>query len=53
MIREWADEDTHEQIDDALRTPARLLSDDWDDDEAWAEFDSTLRAERSRPAGRR
>lgn len=46
MLRQWADEDTHDLIDDALRSPARTLAATWDDDEAWAEFESTMRAER-------
>lgn len=48
MIREWANEDQREEIDEYLRPPTRLLGVTWDDDEAWAEFESTLRAERQR-----
>ena len=46
MIREWADEDTREQIDEALRPTARALAATWDDDDAWSEFESTMRSER-------
>jgi hypothetical protein len=46
MIREWADEDGNEMIDEALATPARYLADTWDDDEAWASFSSAMNAER-------
>jgi hypothetical protein len=48
MIREWADEDTHFQIDYALEPKGRALAATWDDDEAWAEFEQTLKAERGR-----
>lgn len=46
MIRQWADEDQREQIDEALRPKGRAMAATWDDDDAWAEFESTLRAER-------
>lgn len=46
MIREWADADTREQIDEALLPQGRSLAATWDDDEAWAEFEATLKAER-------
>lgn len=46
MIREWADEDTRYQIDEALLPTGRALAATWDDDEAWAEFEQTLKAER-------
>lgn len=45
MIREWADEDTHERIDEALKPDARSLAATWDDDEAWAEFEAAVKAE--------
>jgi hypothetical protein len=47
MIREWADEDQQYQIDEALLPQGRSLAATWDDDEAWAEFEQTLKAERS------
>ena len=46
MIREWADEDTRDQIDDALATPAAALAATWDDDEAWEMFESAMNHER-------
>ena len=46
MIREWADADTNDRIDDALETPAHLLAATWDDDEAWAVFEQAMRSER-------
>ena len=46
MIREWADEDQQEQINEALRPKGRALALTWDDDEAWAEFESAMKAER-------
>ena len=45
MIREWADADMQDQIDEALMPPAKYLSMTWDDDEAWAAFEGTLRSE--------
>lgn len=46
MIREWADEDTREQIDEALTAP--VAADSYDEDEAWSMFESAMRAEQSR-----
>lgn len=43
MIREWADEDTHERIDEALLPPAGALAATWDDDHAWAQFQQAMR----------
>jgi hypothetical protein len=43
MIREWADEDTHLEIDMALMPKGRAMADEWDDDEAWREFEQTMR----------
>jgi hypothetical protein len=45
MIREWADADTNDRIDDALETPTSLLAATWDDDEAWSAFETAMRAE--------
>lgn len=45
MLREWANEETNELIDEALRPPPRYLSADWDDDEAWESFASAMHAE--------
>lgn len=45
MIREWADADTHDRIDDALETPAGALAATWDDDEAWSTFQVAMKAE--------
>ena len=46
MIREWADEDTNEQIEMALMPKGAAMAATWDDDEAWAQFENALRAER-------
>jgi hypothetical protein len=46
MIREWADEDTRYMIDEALIPTGRALAANWDDDEAWAEFEQTMKADR-------
>ena len=46
MIREWADEDTIEQIDEALIPKGQALAATWDDDEAWSTFQSAMKAER-------
>ena len=48
MVREWADEDQRYQIDEALIPQGRAMALTWDDDEAWAEFESTLKADRRR-----
>jgi hypothetical protein len=45
MLREWADQDTHDMIDEALLPPARMLAATWDDDDAWSTFESAMRAE--------
>jgi hypothetical protein len=45
MVREWADEDQQEQIDEALIPQGRALAATWSDEDAWAEFESTMRAE--------
>lgn len=45
MVREWADSDTSEMIDEALEPPAGMLAATWDDDEAWESFQSAIRAE--------
>ena len=45
MIREWADADTNDRIDMALEPPAKYLSLTWDDEEAWASFESAMRSE--------
>jgi hypothetical protein len=31
MIREWADQDTHDMIEEALLPPARMLAATWDE----------------------
>jgi len=46
MIREWADADTQDRIDDALEPPIEVLARSWDDDEAWSVFQSAMQAER-------
>jgi hypothetical protein len=46
MIREWADEDQRYQIDEALIPQGRAMAATWDDEDAWAEFEATLKAER-------
>jgi hypothetical protein len=46
MIREWADEDTRYQIDEALIPQGRAMAATWSDEDAWAEFEQTLKAER-------
>ena len=43
MIREWADEDTREQIDEALAPQGRAMVATWDDDEAWESFQAAMR----------
>jgi CheY-like chemotaxis protein len=48
MIREWADEDQREEIDEYLRPAGLSLAATWDDEEAWAMFESTMKAERQR-----
>jgi hypothetical protein len=45
MIREWANADTHDMIDFALEPPAKYLAATWDDDEAWALFETAMREE--------
>lgn len=45
MIRQWADADTHDLIDEALEPPASHLAATWDDDDAWASFESAMKAE--------
>ena len=45
MIREWADEETIEQIDEALTPPAKALKVHWSDDEAWGSFVRALQDE--------
>lgn len=45
MIREWADADMQDRIDDALETPTSMLGATWDDDDAWASFEAAMRAE--------
>lgn len=45
MIREWADADTRDQIDEALLPPAKYLAMTWDDDEAWSVFEDAMRSE--------
>ena len=47
MIREWADADQLDMIEEALLPPAKYLATTWDDDEAWAAFEGAMRAERS------
>ena len=42
MIREWADEDTREQIDEALSPTGSALVDNWDDEDAWASFQAAM-----------
>jgi hypothetical protein len=46
MIRQWADEDTQYQIDEALIPTGRAMAANWSDEDAWAEFERTARAER-------
>lgn len=51
MIREWADEEQLDQIEEALTPKGRALAATWDDDEAWELFESARRAEnQARPA---
>ena len=45
MIREWADADANDMIDEALLPPAKYLSMTWSDDEAWATFETAMRSE--------
>jgi hypothetical protein len=47
MIREWADADTQDRIDDALEPPASYLAATWDDADAWAAFEAAMKSERS------
>ena len=47
MIREWADADGQDWIDEALIPPAKYLAMTWDDDEAWAMFEDAVRSEGS------
>ena len=48
MIREWADEDAHYRIDEALIPQGRAMAATWSDDDAWAEFEATMKADRAR-----
>jgi hypothetical protein len=48
MIREWADEDTNERIDEALTPQGRDLAATWDDEDAWAQFQEAMTADRRR-----
>lgn len=51
MVREWADEEQLDQIEEALAPKGRALAATWDDDEAWELFESARRAEnQARPA---
>ncbi len=45
MIREWADEDLNEQIDEALLPRGRGLVATWDDDDAWGQFEDAMTAQ--------
>lgn len=45
MLREWADADANDQIDEMLLPPAKYLAETWDDDEAWAAFSSAMNAQ--------
>ena len=44
MIREWANEDQLYEIEEALQPDAKSLAATWDDEEAWAAFESALRS---------
>lgn len=46
MIREWADEQTQDRIEDALTPPIEYIAATWDDEEAWSTFEAALREER-------
>ena len=47
MIREWADADQNDMIDEALIPPAKYLAMTWNDDDAWAAFEGAMQAENS------